>query len=300
MDLSSLNQRFGISGVLKFEEAHGLTCLQVHSSHAAATVYLQGAHLTAWVPAGQHPVIFVSRESVYAAGKPIRGGVPVVFPWFAGDSKKDRIDGHPGPSHGFARIQDWTVTSTHNNGKEVLVNFELGPTEMSRSMGFDKFLLQMEMAFGATLRIKMTVINQDDKSLSFEDAFHSYYTVTDVHETTVSGLEPTSYIDKTDSFKVKPAAGTPITFTKTTDRIYNGTSAPLTIRDGAGKRRIVLHKTGSNSTVTWNPFDKLVDLGPWEWHEMVAVETANIGPDAITLKPGERHSLQVEVSVEKL
>ncbi|HEY4358610.1 MAG TPA: D-hexose-6-phosphate mutarotase, partial [Acidobacteriaceae bacterium] len=99
MNLTELNHRFGIAGVVLFDEDRGFTRLRVTSKACTATIYLQGAHLTAWRPAGTQPVIFLSRASDFTPGKPLRGGVPVVFPWFATDSKPDRIDGHPGPSH---------------------------------------------------------------------------------------------------------------------------------------------------------------------------------------------------------
>ncbi len=105
MDLAHLNEHFGLPGVLAFHAtASGLIRADITTPHANATVYLQGAHLTAWQPTGQQPVIFTSRKTELAPGKAIRGGIPVCFPWFA-----TRHDGKTGPSHGFGRIQDWTL-----------------------------------------------------------------------------------------------------------------------------------------------------------------------------------------------
>lgn len=297
--IDSLRQRFSRFNFLTFEDHNNLVLLHLHTPNADATIYLQGAHLTAWQPAGFAPVIFLSRKSDFAPGKPLRGGVPIVFPWFAGDSKPDRIDGHPGPAHGFARTQDWTLESVDPSPDHVQLTFALGPTAMSRSLGFDHFALKLEFLIGRSLTIRMTVKNDDTQPLHYEQAFHSYYEVVDVHEVTLDGLEPTSFIDKTDAMKVKPAAHTPLTFTAFTDRVYPNTAAPLTIHDAAGKRRITVHKTGSNSTVVFNPWKELADLGPWEWHEMLAVETANVGENAITLAPGASAVMQALVSVEK-
>src|ERR1700722_4423553 len=112
MDAAALRQQFKVHGVT-FDEANELTRVQVATKAATATIYLQGAHLTAWQPAGFEPAILISHKSDFAPGKPIRGGIPIAFPWFATDRRKDRIDGHPGPSHGFARIQDWTLEAVH-------------------------------------------------------------------------------------------------------------------------------------------------------------------------------------------
>ena len=298
MNPAQLNQRFGINGVALFDDDRGLTRLRITSKAASATIYLQGAHLTAWQPVGAQPVIFLSRASDFTPGKPLRGGVPVVFPWFASDSKPDRIDGHPGPSHGFARLQEWTVDAVKQSSATVAVRLTLGSTAMSQSMGFDRFLLTMDISIGAELRLQLTVHNTADTPLRFEEAFHAYFQVVDVHEASVSGLEPTPYIDKTDHMTIKPAAGTPITFTGPVDRVYKDTAAPCIIRDGAQSRNIHVIKNNSMSTVVWNPGKTLPDLGEWDWHEMLCVETANVDTNARTLKTGESWQMGLTVQVE--
>ncbi len=299
MDVGELQRQFASAKFLSFDEVNGLVRVHVETSHATATIYLQGAHLTSFRPAGQAEVIFLSRKSDLAPGKPLRGGIPVVFPWFATDSKKDRIDGHPGPSHGFARTQDWTLKSAVLVGSDVELMFELGPTAVSRSMGFDRFRLELVFTIGRALTLGLTVTNDDDKPLFFEEAFHSYYHVTDIHEATVEGLEQTSYIDKTDGMKVKPAEGRPIHFTQMVDGVYNNTTGKCMVHDRTVNRRIHVRKENSNSTVVFNPWKELPDLGPWEWHEMVAVETANVGSNAITLAPGAMHTMRARISVTK-
>jgi len=299
MDAMVLRQQFKVPGV-SFDEANGLTRVQVATKAATATIYIQGAHLTAWQPAGFESAILLSHKSDFAPGKPIRGGIPIAFPWFANDRKRDRIDGHPGPSHGFARIQDWTLESVVREGEMVKLVFTLGPTAMSRSMGYDNFMVKLEFSIGHELMMAMTVTNTGQEPMGYEQAFHTYYEVADIHEVSVDGLEPTSFIDKTDAMKVKPAEQAPIRFTKTTDRVYNHTTADITIDDVAGRRKILLHKTGSSTTVVWNPFGPLPDLGEWDWHSMCAVETANAGDDAITLAPGMSRTMTQHVMLSKI
>ncbi len=299
MDAAALRQRFSVPGVT-FDEANGLTRVQIATADAIATVYLQGAHLTAWQPADFEPAILLSHKSDFAPGKPIRGGIPIAFPWFATDRKKDRIDGHPGPSHGFARIQAWTLESVKLEGSAVKLAFTLGPTDMSRAMGYAHFAVKLEFTIGLQLQMVMAVTNTGTEAMTYEQAFHTYYEVADIHEVSVDGLEPTSFIDKTDAMKVKPAEYQPIRFTKTLDRMYNHTSSYLTIHDVAGRRKFVIHKEGSNTTVVWNPFGPLPDLGEWDWHSMCAVEVANAGDDAITLAPGESKTMGQYVAIAKV
>jgi glucose-6-phosphate 1-epimerase len=297
IDINQLKEHFGIPGVLDFHAtASGLAYASVTTPHATATVYIQGAHLTAWQPMGQQPAIFISRKSDFAPGKAIRGGVPIAFPWFA-----TRHDGKPGPSHGFARIQDWTLAFAAMAGEELHLTFTLGPTEISRNLGYDNFRLAYELIIGRTLTMQLTVANDAAAPLVFEEALHTYYTVADIHETTVDGLDGVTYVDKTDKFQLKVQHGAVI-ITETSDRVYLNTESTCVLHDTGGKRRVSIAKTGSNTTVIWNPWEsgaaKLPDLDPTEWHEYIAVETSNAAVNAITLAQGATHVMQAHVTVE--
>ena len=298
MELAVLNDRFAMPGVLRFEEAHGLVRAEISTPDALATVYLQGAHLTRWQPIGQKPVLFLSSKSDYAPGKAIRGGVPIAFPWFATDSKPDRYQGKPGPSHGFARIQPWTVAFTALFGGDLHLTLTLGPTPLSREMGFGQFRLAYQIAIGRSLSLQLTVANDADVPLVFEEALHTYFAVTDVENVSVTGLEATAFVDKTDQMREKPAADAPLTFSGPTDRVYANTAEACVLDDRLGRRRITNRKTHSKTTVVFNPWREMPDLGPEEWREMLCVETANAGPDAITLPPKSAHTMQAAITVE--
>ena len=298
MDLSTLNDQFAIPGVLEFAEVHGLTRAEIKTPDATATVYLQGAHITHWQPAGAAPVLFLSRRTDLVPGKPIRGGVPIAFPWFATDSKQDRFQGKPGPSHGFARIQPWDVAFAALSGDDLHLTLTLGPTPMSRDYGFDRFRLAYQITVGRSLRLQLTVANEAETPLKFEEALHTYFAVADVHEVTVTGLEPTQYIDKTDAMKEKPAAHAPLTFTGPTDRVYRDTEASCSIHDRLGKRVITNTKTSSATTVVFNPWKEMPDLGADEWHEFVCVETVNAANNAITLGPRSTHTMGTTITVQ--
>jgi glucose-6-phosphate 1-epimerase len=299
MDLAALQRRFARPGFISLDRRGELIRLNLQNAHCTSSVFLQGAHLATWQPGDFEPVIFLSRASDFITGKPIRGGVPIAFPWFAIDSKPNRVDGHPGPNHGFARIQDWTLLAAEPAGDATLLRFVLGPTAMSRSMGFDQFRLTQEFLIGRELSMHLTVHNESAQPLTFEEAFHTYYNITDIHEVTLEGLEPTAYIDKMDAMKLKPAAHQPLTFTSATDRVYNNTAAVCTLHDRAGRRRIDIRKSGSNTTVVWTPFAALPDLGPWEWQEMVAVETVNAGVNRIVLSPRAHSTMSAFITVHK-
>jgi len=296
MDIDALSSHFAIPGVLAFRQTpSGLIYASVTTPQATATIYLQGAHITAWQPAGHDPVIFLSRESDFLRGKPIRGGVPVAFPWFA-----TRHDGKSGPSHGFARIQDWTLAFAALTGDDLHLTFTLGPTAMSRELGFDNFYLAFWFIIGRNLTMKLTVGNNAPTPLVFEEALHTYYSVADVRQVNVTGLEPTPFIDKTDHMREKPAAHAPLTFTGFTDRVYPNTSATCVLHDAAGHRRITVAKQNSNTTVVFNPWKAMPDMSADEWPHMLCVETVNAAANTVTLAPGGAHTMEAHISVEKL
>ena len=292
MDLMELNDNFGIPGVLFFDEHDELVRANVRTPAATATVYLQGAHIAAWQPSGQQEMLFLSSKSEFVAGKAIRGGVPISFPWFA-----NRHDGKVGPAHGFARIQDWTLAFAALAGEDLHLTFTLGPTQLSRDLGFDHFRVAFQLTIGRSLSMQLTVANDAEAPLVFEEALHTYFAVSDVREVTVSGLEPTGFVDKADNMTVKPAANAPLGFASATDRVYGDTAATCVIHDKPGGRDITVAKTNSNTTVVFNPWKDLADMGRDEWQKMLCVETVNAAANAITLGAGESHTMEAHISV---
>ncbi|MBS1800060.1 MAG: D-hexose-6-phosphate mutarotase [Acidobacteria bacterium] len=296
MDIKQLTDHFAIPGVLSFDEHNGLIRANITTPAASATIYLQGAHLAHWQPAGQQDVLYMSKKSAFEEGKPIRGGVPLAFPWFAADSK-DRWHGKPGPMHGFARIQNWTLTFAAQSGDDLHLTFTLGPTALSREMGFDHFRVALELTIGRSLTMKLAVANDTGKPFVFEEAMHTYFHVADVRQVSITGLEPTGYLDKTDNFNAKPAAHAALVPTQFTDRVYNDTTATCAIHDPGFKRTITIAKEHSDTTVVFNPWKAMPDLGEDEWPSFICVETVNAGKNAVTLDAGKTHVMTAHITI---
>jgi glucose-6-phosphate 1-epimerase len=299
--IDELNGRFALGGALRFEDGPGgLTRATIATEAATAEIYLQGAHVAAWQPAGaEHPVLFMSAKSHFAAGKAIRGGVPLVFPWFA-----DRTGGLPGPAHGFARTLPWEVVATERRAEGVALSFKLLPNQTTRDLGFDHFVLIYEVVVGERLTLALEVENVGDSGLTFEEALHAYYSVSDVRQIEVNGEGDTDYLDRADNAKPRHQGAGAIRFAGETDQLHLNTQAAVTISDSEWKRRIVIEKYGSNSTVVWNPWvekaSRLADLGDGEWPHMVCVEPANAAENAVTLQPGTTHTMGITVRVESI
>jgi glucose-6-phosphate 1-epimerase len=280
-----------IPGALQIENRdNGLTVALIDSPLAEAEVFLHGAHITRWTPTGQRPVLFTSSHSMFAPGKPIRGGVPIVFPWFG-----PRSGGLPGPMHGYARISEWTLASTNlRDDGAVELTLTLPPV--------DAFHLSFHIAIGTRLEMELAIRNTSAEELSFEEALHTYFAVSDIHQISLAGLEGTEYIDKTDGAQRKRQAASVIRIGKETDQVHVDTPATCVIEDPGWSRRIVIEKSGSATTVVWNPWIAktltLADMAPEEWREMFCVESANAGENAVRLAPGATHRMRVTIHVE--
>jgi glucose-6-phosphate 1-epimerase len=279
-----------IPGALQLETGdHGLTSVLIDTPQAEAEIFLHGAHITRWIPAGQRPVLFLSSRSVFAASKPIRGGVPLVFPWFG-----PRGGGLEGPMHGYARLAEWTLESTRlREDGAVELRFALPPV--------DAFHVTFHALVGAKLEMELEVRNTSGEELCFEEALHTYFAVGDIHQVSLAGLEGTEYLDKADEFKRKRQPAEPMRIARYTDQVHVNTTATCVIDDPAWARKIVIEKTGSASTVVWNPWsDKIAnfaDMSPDEWRGMLCVETANAGENGVRIAPYATHRMRATIHV---
>jgi glucose-6-phosphate 1-epimerase len=291
-------ERFDIPDTLRLEDNGGLVRAVISTPAAEAEVYLQGAHVAHWAPRGQRPVLFVSPKTAFAPGKAIRGGAPVIFPWFG-----PRSDGKPGPAHGFARTMDWTIEETKlGSDGGVRITLALAPDDITRGFGFDGFYARLRVAIGHKLEMELEVRNDLRKALIYEEALHSYFAIADIHQVSVSGLEGTTYIDKTDGLRRKQQGSDPLRITKETDQVHLHSTGACVVRDPVWNRHIIIDKSGSNSTVVWNPWTEkaagMADMTPDGWKEMICVETSNAADDAIHLPAGASHKLTTSIRVE--
>ena len=252
-------------------------------------IHLHGAHVTHFAPTGDAPLLFVSAFSDYQNGKPIRGGVPVIFPWFGPRA------GHPtAPAHGFARTSTWIAESVAEqpDGAIVIV-LRLDPNEASQAVWDHRWVLRHRITVGTALTMALEIENLGATPFRCEEALHTYFRVSDVRNVEVLGLENAEYLDKADGMRRKCQSADPIRFTAETDRTCVNTLNRCVIADPGLNRRIVIEKSGSQSTVVWNPWiakaRAMADFGDNEWPFMVCVETGNVADNTLEIAPGIRH-----------
>lgn len=298
--MGELRRRIGrVDGVTVEPGGGGLPRINVSAAQGEAQIYLHGAHVTAFRPRGQEPVLFMSAKSLFAPGKPIRGGVPICFPWFGAWTG-------PGtwPQHGFARLRPWTLESAELAGDgTVVLTLALQSDAQTRQSWPHDFSARYRVLVGQTLRLRLEVTNTGPAPVRYEDALHTYFAVGDVRQVAVTGLEQTEYLDKAAGANgaQKRQAG-PLRFEGEVDRVYLDTTATCVIDDPLGGRRIRVAKSGSRATVAWNPHiakaKAMADFGDDEWPSMVCIETANAGQYAIDLPPGQTHATETIIAVE--
>jgi glucose-6-phosphate 1-epimerase len=278
--------------------AGGLERVRVEGARAEAHIYLQGATVTHFQPRGAAPVLFLSNRAAWAAGRAIRGGVPLIFPWFGAHASNAKA-----PMHGFARTRPWRVVdSAPGADGAVVVELALQDDEESRAAWPHAFQLRYRVSVGEALGLSLEVTNTSNQAFGFEAALHTYLAVGDVRAVAVTGLENTTYIDKVDFMARKRQGTEPLRLTGETDRVFLGTRGRCVVEDRVLARRLLVDKTGSATTVVWNPWSTkaagIADLEPDDWRRMVCVETANAADDAVTLAPGQRHVMTATIRVD--
>jgi len=276
----------------------GLQRVIVKTPLADAEIYLHGAHVTHFQPRGQKPVVFMSGKSLFESGKAIRGGVPICFPWFGA-----REDGREGPAHGFARLQEWEPISAKDTPSGVTeVILRLTSDAVTRRLWDGDFEVHYTVKVGSSLGLELRVRNTSNKPMQFEEALHSYLAVSDVKQVSIEGLAGVTYSDRVGTLHTETEGAAPIRITAETDRIYMNTRSTCVVHDPGWQRKLVVEKSGSDSTVVWNPWiakaKALADFGDDEWPTMLCIETCNVRDQAITLAPGESHVMTAAIHAE--
>jgi glucose-6-phosphate 1-epimerase len=282
------------------EGPSGLSLLRLSTPVATGELYLQGAHISAWAPAGDGEEIWMSKASMFEPAEPLRGGVPICFPWF-GPGR----DSSMSPVHGYARLADWSLASAEDVDGTVNLVLVLTDADVAGLPGVEKwphpFELAYRVSFGAELAVALTARNTGSEEFVFEEALHTYLGVEDIHRVRIEGLDGSQYLDRAPGGVAgRQTQVGPMTFTGETDRLFYSTSSASVIDVAAG-RRITVAKDGSANTVVWNPWiakaAAMPDYGDDEWREMVCLEAANALENAKTINPGAEHTMSARYAV---
>lgn len=295
------------------------------ASGATLVVHPFGATVTSWSPApGAPSVLFAASRAVYDGSRPIRAGIPIVFPQFANQG--------PLPAHGFARTSVWAVDHVGDGA----VQLSLEDSDATRAVWPHAFKLVYKVAFDATkLTTTLDVINPHASAdapsapFSFEALLHTYLSLSalggDISSVRVHGLTGVDYLSKPEGgARLTDAEEGGITFGgKEVDRIYCNTPADVVVSVPGG-RGLTVHRSavtkmappGMRSGVTKCPLDVVVwncgeakcptfaDFAPEDWKGYVCVEPGRVSPDtaghsgAHNLEAGYMWSMTQQLSLE--
>ena len=292
-DIPERLKRFEIPGRVTVLEGNGeLPKIEVTTDWSTAEIYLQGATVTDFQKKGEPPLLFTSQFSRFESSQPIRGGIPIIFPWFGAKEG--------GMAHGFARSAEWELheaTTVPEGGVSLRFGFP-GCTEGAM---WPPFAANYVITVTDVLMLELIVTNASTaQDFSFENCLHTYLSIADINNIWVTGLKGISYFDNVDHFTQKTYHADAIRITSEEDRIYFDTTGAVEVHDPGLRRRIRVEKSGSASTVVWNPWlaraQQMSDFGNDEYKQTLCVESGNVAKNKIILPPGKSSVLKVVLS----
>ena len=275
-DIKKLNSEFGQDGKFPITiEAgiNGLPKVVLRRGEDCLEVYLHGAHVTACRLGGKE-IFFLSSKSIFEDKKPIRGGIPVIFPQFSDQGAL--------PKHGFVRDREWTLDIARADKHSSSCILTTSSTPETLAVWPYKFSIDLEFRLAEELEIGVSVVNCDSKPFRFQFALHTYFHVDDIHNVSVSGLQKAEYIDSIDGRRKKTEAPPSLLFSGEVDRVYHlpDISKTVSLFGGGSQPPLEIDREELPDVVVWNPWiDKsktLPDLGDDEYKKFVCVETGAI------------------------
>ncbi|KAL6888429.1 hypothetical protein ACP4OV_009455 [Aristida adscensionis] len=282
-------------------EAHGssVECLDVTFCDMSHWVYLYGGQVTSWKSNFGHQLLFVSNKAYFKPPKAIRGGIQVCFPQLGNHGVLEQ--------HGYARNRFWSIDENPPpfpfTSSNCHIDLILKPSQEDLKIWPHSYEFRLRVALSPRgdliliSRIKNT--SSDGKPFQFTFAYHAYFSVSDISEVRVEGLETLDYLDNLQSKNRCTEQGDSVVFESEVDKIYLSSPQKIVIIDHEKKRTFVLRKDGLPDVVVWNPWDKkakaMPDFGDEEYKNMLCVGAAAI-EKPITLRPGEEWQGKQEVS----
>lgn len=299
IDIDELDEKFSIEGEVGFAELENdLIFITVSNKYADADICLYGAHITSFRLHNSIDLLWMSPESSFEVGTPIRGGIPVCFPWF-GPHKTDPEK----PQHGFARLMYWDVAeiSTNATGETVVV-LQLCSSDETRAYWSFDFKAELTVVVGKTLVATLKITNLSAESFDYTCALHSYFNLSAIESISIEGLKGMTYYNQlTGENGVQEEEILEIQGALT--RHYLDTETPVVIADSAFRRRIKVDKSGSKVTTVWNPgaenCAKIGDLPDDGYETFVCVEATNAFDYPVRLAAGESFETSAIIGLEE-
>lgn len=279
------------TGVTRVQDPGGREALRLDGAGGSVLVALLGAQVLSWrSPLGE--VLWWGSQADHAPGKPVRGGVPLVFPWFGDHPTDKRL-----PAHGFARNMAWRLLTAQRGPEVVLATTD---DDATRAMWPHTFSLQLAVALTDRLRLTLTITNTGTAPFRCEEALHTYFAVGDVLEASVHGLQDVPHTEHAAAPEGPWDTREPLRFRAETDRVFQGTRDLVELHAPPLRRVATLQTAGARSAIVWNPWPakaaRLSGMAGDDWRRFCCIESANVRENAIALAPGTSHALALTIS----
>ncbi|MGH1432737.1 MAG: D-hexose-6-phosphate mutarotase [Neptuniibacter sp.] len=304
--LQELYQKFGELPGISIELHKQLIAVAVDNKSAKATIFLQGAQVAEYQQKGQQPLLWLSDQCDFKAGKSLRGGIPICWPWFGNlECNPEQVRSQfpaDAPAHGFVRDREWNLDSIElvdPSTTELVLSLNVQPD------GQWPFTarLQLKVTVAEQLRLEFTVTNRGDDRFSFTSALHTYFNISGIEAVSVSGLEGVRYLDTLNEWKAETDE-TPVNVAGEVDRVYQNLDKPVRLSDSGFNRAIRLDSDNAPDMVLWNPWqDKAKRLSHFAddaYQKMICLESAHVLDNLKTLEPDESFVMQLFVMQEGL
>jgi len=298
VDTEELNEKYGVEGEIGFAELDGdLPFIMISNKYAEVDISIYGAQICSFRPQGTIDVLWMSPLSVFEAGKSIRGGIPVCFPWFGPHVSDGSL-----PQHGFARNSMWEVAEVKSvQSGESYVRLKLESSEETKKFWPHDFVAEMIIVVGSKLSVTLKVSNPSGEPFSYTAALHSYFNLSGIENIAIEGLKDTHYENQLDGNRYFDKENH-LKISEATTRHYFDTDSVCVIHDPFFTRNIRIEKKGSKCSTVWNPWaeacEQMNDMPNEGYETFVCLETVNKINDSIVVLPGESHETTAIIGVE--
>jgi len=313
--IESLRKQYADCHGVEFVQQNELPLIRVINNLGSAEIAFQGAQLNRYQPKNGPTTIFTSDANTYSKGSPLRGGIPICWPWFGDlDKNPDKIqqqlslsDRESAPAHGFVRNRDWQLDSIESSATLTRVEFKYTNSKQEPLWPFATELRYI-INISDSLNVSLIVTNMGSSEFTYSQALHTYFAINDIQETRVRGFDESSYADALDKNELgewtQKSQDGDIHFDQEVDRVYHSAPSPIELFDNSSpdfqEQHLRVRSSGTASTIIWNPWvDKSKSLSQFnddDYKKMVCIESANTLDNSVTLKPNESHTLTVNLS----
>lgn len=242
--------------------------LHIDNAYACADISLFGGHILSFKPKhDDRERLWVSQNALYDGINPIRGGIPICWPWFGAHSYNDGL-----PAHGYVRTQSWEILNTEETDTGTTISLK---PKTSAGKGLEgNAQLTLVIHIGKQLSIQLHTSNLGENPFTYHCALHSYFAISDIKQCELIGLSK-QYSDKTRSFQMFDTPQ-PYHFNEETDRVHQEQPKSISIMDE--QFNTVINSSGHDSIVVWNPWQEksvsMSDMADDSYLTMLCVETA--------------------------